>query len=31
MSFDVVVLYDSATLITDAQKARFLALFEKAA
>jgi type 1 glutamine amidotransferase len=29
MSFDVVVLYDSATLITDAQKTRFLALFEK--
>jgi uncharacterized protein len=28
-SFDVVVLYDSAINITEAQKARFLALFEK--
>jgi len=27
--YDVVVLYDSAINITDAQKARFLALFEK--
>ncbi len=29
MSFDVVVLYDMATAATDAQKARFLALFGK--
>jgi type 1 glutamine amidotransferase len=28
-NYDVVVLYDSVTNITDAQKARFLALFEK--
>ncbi len=28
-SYDVVVLYDSPTNITDAQKARFLALFDK--
>jgi type 1 glutamine amidotransferase len=28
-SFDVVVLYDAPREITDAQKARFLALFEK--
>src|SRR4051812_19297974 len=27
--FDVVVLYDSPSTITDSQKARFLALFEK--
>ena len=29
MTFDVVVLYDSATHITNAQKSRFLALFEQ--
>lgn len=29
MSFDVVVLYDMVTASTDAQKTRFLALFEK--
>jgi type 1 glutamine amidotransferase len=28
-SYDVVLLYDSPTQITDAQKARFLALFDK--
>jgi len=28
-SYDVVLLYDSPTKITDAQKARFLALFDK--
>jgi type 1 glutamine amidotransferase len=28
-SYDVVVLYDAPSLITDAQKARFLALFER--
>ncbi len=28
-SYDVVVLYDSASVITDAQKARFLALFDR--
>jgi type 1 glutamine amidotransferase len=29
MTYDVVVLYDSATHITDVQKSRFLALFEQ--
>jgi len=29
LSYDVVVLYDSPTTITDAQKARFLSLFDK--